>query len=156
MNRTLLTSYIVATLVALPIASFARQDVVHKASSQPQAAVASKTAVFATVKAANASVKAAVAANDLNAVNKQTGKSGTVQGTVAKLFAPPSNSLVVLNFADDYWTAATVVVRAKNFAKFPNLQTLKGKKVLVTGRVTEYKEKPQIEVSEPGQIKIIR
>jgi DNA/RNA endonuclease YhcR with UshA esterase domain len=143
--------------LALPLVSVARQDDSKGAvPNNPQTAVASKTAAFAVVKPTDPSVKRAIAATDLDSVTKQIGKSATIQGTVAELFAPGSNSLVVLNFSKEYWTAATVVVRAKNFSKIPNLQYLKGRKVLVTGRVVEYKEKAQIEVSEPGQIKIIK
>lgn len=157
MNRLSLALSIAATLFALPLTSFARQEA-GKASApkKPQTAVASKTATFGVVKPTDPTVKKALAATDLATVTKQIGKSATIQGTVAELFTPKSNSIVVLNFAKEYWTAATVVVPSKNFGKFPNLQTLKDKKVLVTGRVVEYKEKPQVEVSEPGQIKIIQ
>lgn len=157
MNRPLLALTITVALFVLPVTSFAQQESGKgSAPKKPQTAVASKTATFGAIKTTDPAVKKALVATDLAAVTKQIGKSATIQGTVAELFTPKSNSIVVLNFAKEYWTAATVVVPAKNFGKLPNLQTLKGKKVLVTGRVVEYKEKPQIEVSEPGQIKIIK
>lgn len=145
------------TLLTLPLVSVARQgETAGKPHPEPQSVVASKTVTFTTVKVADPSVKKSISANDIDAVKKKMDKDVTIRGTVRQLFSPKSNSIVVLNFANDYWTAATVMVRARNYDKFPDLQTLKDKKVLITGRVTDYNEKPQIEVSEPGQIKIIK
>ncbi|MBC8139405.1 MAG: hypothetical protein H8F28_26305 [Fibrella sp.] len=145
-------------LALLPLASVARQNEnpSRRPPLQPQSVVASKTAIFASIKVADPSVKKSLPANDLDAVTKRMDKDVTIRGTVRQLFLPKSNSIVVLNFANDYWTAATVSVRARNYDKFPDLRTLKDKKVLITGRVTEYNEKPQIEVSEPGQIRLIK
>jgi DNA/RNA endonuclease YhcR with UshA esterase domain len=152
MKRLLIAPLAIAALLG---ASFLPVHAQDKKPMATQASVASKTAKFATVKATDPSVKKAVAATSLDTVMKSVGKSITVVGTVDAVYVPKSNSIVILNFAKEYWTAATAALKAKDYAAFPNMQQLKGKKVLITGTVKEYKEKPEIELLKPAQIKII-
>ena len=49
----------------------------------------------------------------------------------------------------------TAVVRAENFAKFPDLKTLVGKQVVVTGKVTDYHGAAQFVPASPDQIKLV-
>ena len=121
-----------------------------------QAAVASKATAFASVPASDASVKKALAATDLAGAKKQAGKPASFVGTVDRTFTPKGNGLVILNFAKDYKTAVTGVVRANDFAKFPDLKALQGKKVLVSGTVQDYKGRPEIALSAPSQVKIVK
>ena len=127
-----------------------------EASEKPsQKSVAAKAA-FGTIAASDAKVKAASDPKDLTKAGKMTGKTGTFSGTVAQVYAMKGNNMVLLNFDKDYKAAITGVIRAKNFSKFPDLQTLKGKKVLVSGAVEDYKGRPEIQLASLDDIKIIK
>jgi DNA/RNA endonuclease YhcR with UshA esterase domain len=146
----------------LAVALLTTVSVVHaqkandtKPERKPQSAVAAKGKSFATVAATDAAVKNAGKADDLDAAKKQIGKTAAFTGTVDRVFAPKGNSVVLLNFAKDYKKAVVGAVAAKDFAAFPDLKTLKGKKVLVSGKVVEYKGQPQLELTDAAQIKII-
>jgi DNA/RNA endonuclease YhcR with UshA esterase domain len=39
---------------------------------------------------------------------------------------------------------------------FPNLQTLKGKRVWLSGKVVLYKGRPEVELLLPTQMKVVR
>ncbi len=129
-----------------------------KADSKPdrptQSSVAAKGA-FGTVKADDAKVKTAAKASDLEAAKKKVGKTATFTGTVDRVFTPKGNGLALLNFAKDYRAALTGVVGAKDFAKLPDLQTLVGKKVMVSGMVEDYKGQPQVRLDSADDIKVI-
>jgi hypothetical protein len=131
-----------------------RQD--DKPALKSQAEVAAKNKTFGTIAATDAKVKGALAAKDLAKAKKLTGKPGAFIGTVVKVFTPKSNKIVILNFAENYKEALTAVVKGSDFAKFPNLETLKGKKVLISGKFVEYKESVEIELTSPDQVKVIK
>jgi hypothetical protein len=150
-----------APLTAAPLSVPAAQketaqskDVKKVKKSQEESA--SKSATFTTVAATDKSVTGAVKATDLEGVKKLVGKPITFTGTVTKAFAPKGNNLVILNFAADYKTAVTAIVRQDSFSAFPLLATLEGKKVVVTGTVTEYQGRPEIELKTPSQIKLVK
>jgi Predicted RNA-binding protein, contains TRAM domain len=111
---------------------------------------------FATVAADSEAVAKALKADDLAGARNLIRKPGAFEGKVAEIFAPESNSVVILNFDSDYRNALSAVVYSAHFAKFPDLAKLKGKRVLVTGNFSEYKGRPQIELTNPSQIKIIK
>ncbi len=154
--RTLAASSAAALIAFLAAAPFAGAQTGENKERPAQAAVASKNAAFVSVPAGDASVKKALPATDLAGAKKQVGKAAAFVGTVDRTFTPKGNGLVILNFAKDYKTAVTGVVRAKDFAKFPDLKALQGKKVLVSGTVQDYKGRPEIALSAPSQVKIVK
>ena len=137
-------------LLALPALAQSAQD-----GRKPQHEVAAKTE-FAMVAPGDGSVKKALAASDLAGARKLIGKEGAFEGRVVEVFAPGSYGLVILNFNERYQSALTAVVFASRFSKFPDLAGLKDKRVLISGKFTEYKGRPQIELIDPAQIKIIK
>jgi DNA/RNA endonuclease YhcR with UshA esterase domain len=147
---------ILAVLTLFVASAPAQKPSEKKEPGKPQSAVAAKDKSFATVSAEDAVVKAALKADDLAGAKKQIDKTSTFTGTVAKVFLPDSNSVVLINFAKNYKEALTVVVYARNFAKFPNLNTLRGKKVVVTGKVSDYKGQPQVELTDVSALKIVK
>ncbi|MGC4043740.1 MAG: hypothetical protein QM758_08030 [Armatimonas sp.] len=153
MKKTLFSLF-VATIALGGIAI--AQDDTKKPERKPQAEIASTSATFATVAAGDGSVKGALKATDLDKAKEKQGKTGAFTGKIVKVFAPKSNSIVILNFHEDYKKAIGAVVDAKNFSKFPKLTELKGKTVLVTGKFDSYKGAPQINLTAPGQLKIVK
>lgn len=129
----------------------------NKKSDKPsQSSLASKTAQFGTISKTDKTYTAALKANDFAAGKKLIGKSGGFKGTVAKVYSPRSNNLVILNFDPDYKKAMVAVVQSKEFGKFPDLKALDGKEVVVSGKFINYQEQPELQLSEPGQVKIVK
>ena len=90
---------------------------------------------------------------------KYIGETKTVCGTVASAtYAVRSRGKpTFLNLNKPYPNHVfTIVIWGSNRGKFKNPPEVffKGKEVCVTGLITTYRGKPQIEVSEPSQIKI--
>jgi hypothetical protein len=154
--RTPFWSLTVAAALALPAVALQKSsgDPAKKEPRPAQSEVAS-TQSFGTVAASDSAVKGALAARDLEEAKKRIGKSGAFTGKVVKVFAPKSNSIVILNFAESYKDALTAVLRAPGFSRFPNMEELKGKKVLVTGTFSEFKGAPQIVLTQPSQVRIV-
>lgn len=167
MNRSAIvaSALLAGALLGIPAASVSAQAPTPSAGAhsmarrQPsfpaQPAVALK-AKFATVPAGSSAVKAAIPANDLAGAGKLIGKRGSLQGTVAQLYSPRDHDIAILDFAKDYKSAVTAIVKPANYSKLPSLQSLVGKHVLVTGTFTAYQGRPQIEVTSPSQVKIVR
>ena len=127
----------------------------EKKDHPEQSTVATKKE-FGTVKEKDASVSKALDAAKLADLKKLDGKDATFKGTVAKVYVARGNSMVILNFAKSYKDAATAVLRPANYDKFPDLQKLDGKKVVVTGKVELFKDQPEIILVKPEQIKVIK
>ncbi|MCX6367853.1 MAG: hypothetical protein NTX57_14280 [Armatimonadetes bacterium] len=147
---------VLAALCACAVSFVFAQDEKPKSDpAKPQASVASKTAKFDTVKRGDGSVKTALKATDLAGAKKLVGKDGAFEGVVVKVFSPRSNGLVILNFDKNYRNALTAVLRVKNYASFPDMQTLKGKHVLITGTFVDYKGSTEIQLTKSEQVKLI-
>lgn len=117
-----------------------------------QADAASATATFATVSKTNEAYTTALEAHDLDGAKGKVGSAGAFKGTVSGLFERPG--FLIVNFDKNYKTALSAVVRSKSFGAFPNLQTIVGKEVVVSGTFSLHQERPQIQLSTADQIKI--
>ncbi len=126
-----------------------------KTETKSQESVASKKP-FGTIKANDEAVTKALEARDLEAGKKLIGKEGAFVGTVSKIYTAKGNSLMVLNFDPDFRSAMTAILEPGEYDKFPNLKDLRDKKVLIKGKFVLYrKTQPQIELTDPAQIKIV-
>jgi hypothetical protein len=121
-----------------------------------QSAVASKTKTFASVAPTDASVSKALKAVNLESFRTLVSKDVVFEGTVVKTFAPKTNSVLVLNFAKDFKTAISAALRPKDYAAFPDLKALEGKRVLISGKLEDYKGRLEVVLTKPEQIKLIR
>ena len=92
----------------------------------------------------------------LDGAHQALGQTGSFRGTVTQLFEERDGDLVILDFDKNYRTALTAIVRNADFPKFPDLKALEGKEIVVSGKFTDYQGRVQIEVTDPGQIKIVR
>jgi DNA/RNA endonuclease YhcR with UshA esterase domain len=85
---------------------------------------------------------------------KYIGTNGIVVGTVAEVNL--AEKLVRLNFDKPYpGHTFTVVIWAANTNLFPDLSKLKGKTVEVSGKITDYRERPQIVLVNTNQLKVV-
>jgi DNA/RNA endonuclease YhcR with UshA esterase domain len=126
-----------------------------KSDRKPQSEVAAKTS-FGTIAANSPAVKKALDAKDLAGAQKLVGKDGAFQGTVTKVYTSKGNSIIILDFSPKFSDALTAVLKPENYAKFPNMETLNGKHILVSGKFEDFHGKPQIVLVKPDQVKIIK
>jgi DNA/RNA endonuclease YhcR with UshA esterase domain len=81
------------------------------------------------------------------------GQSVTVEGAVSNVFVARSG-ITLLDIGGRYPdNPFTAVIFASDAGKFPDVKTLGGKTVDVSGPVKLYKGKPEIVVSDAAQIK---
>ena len=128
----------------------------RKNSHESQKSSASKSAKFETVAKADKLYTGAIDAHDLSKASKMVGQDGAFRGKVAKLYTSRTGSVVSLNFDEDYKSALTAVVKASDFSKFPDLSQLEGKHVVISGTFSEFKGNPQILLTDPKQISIVK
>src|SRR5262249_11629616 len=121
-----------------------------------QQVVASKTARFATVDKDNPAYKNALDAHDLAGALKLVGNEGAFKGTVSKLYEERDGDIAILDFDPNYRTALTAVLRNASFPKFPDMKALEGKEIVVSGKFVDYRGNAQIELTDPGQIKLVK
>ena len=121
-----------------------------------QHVVASKTAKFGTADKDDAAYKNALDAHDLAGALKLVGKDGAFKGTVSKLYEERDGDMVVFDFDPNYRTALTAVLKNPDFPKFPDVKTLEGKEIVVTGKFVDFHGKAQIELTDPAQIKVVK
>jgi hypothetical protein len=121
-----------------------------------QGVVASKTAKFETTEKTDPLYKGALDAHELAGALKLVGKDGAFKGTITKLYEERDGDMVVLDFDPNYRTALTAALKNPDFPKFPDVKTLQGKEVVVSGRFVDFHGKAQIELTDPGQIKLVK
>jgi hypothetical protein len=126
------------------------------AQDSPQSSAASKSAKFETVMKTDALYTAALDAHDKAGAEKLIDKKGSFKGTVTKAFSPRGGGLVILNFDDDYKTALTAVLKKSDFSKFPDVSQLVGKEVVVSGKFIDFKGNPEIELTDPKQVAVVK
>jgi thiol-disulfide isomerase/thioredoxin len=100
--------------------------------------------------------QAALDAHDLTGALKLVGQTGAFKGTVDRIYEPESGSVLVLNFDPQYLTATTAVLKRTDFDKFPDVHTLVSNEVLVSGKFSVHKGRPEIQLTEPDQIKLVK
>jgi len=124
--------------------------------SLPAQSQLARKGAFATISASDPSVKHALPATNLAAAKGKLNQNAQFSGTVAKVYIGKGNARVLLDFAANYKTAVIGLVDAKNFAQFPDLRALSGKRVLVSGRVISFKDQTQIDLRTPSSIRVVR
>lgn len=86
---------------------------------------------------------------------KHIGETAIVTGTVAQV-STPDNGIIYLNIDEKYPNNEFTAVIFKKYAElFPDAKKLEGKKVEISGKIEEYKGKPQIVIKKEIQLKII-
>lgn len=81
------------------------------------------------------------------------GTSVTVCGKISGTYAG-KNGIIKLQFGDKYPNNTfTAIIFPANTSKFKTAEYYEGIEVCVTGKITMYKEKPEIELTDPKQLK---
>jgi hypothetical protein len=121
-----------------------------------QREVASKTATFGRISKSDHVYQKARDAHDLDGAHKFLGQPGAFKGTVTQIFEERDGDLLILDFDKNYRTAMTAILRNADFSKFPDMQMLQDKELVISGKFTEYQGRAQVELSDPAQIKLVQ
>ena len=82
------------------------------------------------------------------------GTNAIVTGKIAEV--NKTERLVRLNFDEPFPKSTfTAVIFAENMKLFPDVEKLKDKTVEVSGKITAYRERPQIVLTETNQLKVV-
>ena len=82
------------------------------------------------------------------------GQVVTVEGMVSEVHKLASGRATFIDMGGRYpYNVFTAVIFSSDASKFPDVETLNGKVVDITGRVTLYKGEPEIILNDPAQIK---
>jgi len=129
------------------VAAFA-QD---KADEKPAAAPAVPAAASA----------APISAGDDDALKANMDKNATVEGTVSRANWSNSGSIFFINFDEAKTTKFTAVFFKDQKEAMEKafdgdvVKALKGNKIQVTGKIIDYKGKPEMKLEKPEQIKVV-
>lgn len=131
----------------------AAESMVGSASQPPQAF--SKKVPLEHISATDAAVKNPMPADDLDTAEKNIDKPVTFVGRVSTVYVPGSNSVQIINFAENYKDAVSAAIDAPDYGKFPDPKTLEGKDLLITGQMIIFNKHLEVKLTSPDQIKIV-
>ena len=72
-------------------------------------------------------------AHNLPLARRSLGRPGRFHGTVTQVTQDAQNQTLVLEFDPQYTHALTAVLTFRGYSRFPNMQTLRGREVVVSG-----------------------
>ncbi len=87
--------------------------------------------------------------------HRHTGEEIVVEGTIVRTHR--TESMLYLNFHPNWKRHLTVVIHAKDLHRFPRdpESAYRGEKVRVRGEVQRYKDRPEMVVRDPADIRIV-
>lgn len=129
------------------------KDKAAKPPPKKQKEVASATATFAKVAKTEEGYTAAVDAHDIEGARKKDGTEGAFKGVVSGIYE--RFGLLIVNFDKDYKKALCAAMKGKSFAEFPDMQSIVGKEIVVSGKFTLHNDRPEIVIEKPEQIKLV-
>lgn len=105
---------------------------------------------------------ARLSADDVAGLKSNVGKWVTVTGTISRAELSQSKKVFRIAFKEAGTSGFNSVVFDRNLRAFEAelgadlSAALTGKTVEVTGKLEEYREKPQVVLREPGQLKVMK
>ena len=109
-------------------------------------------AIVLPLTAASASAQAVIAPCD---AFKHLGEKVTVEGAVDQVSHPASGYVTFINMCGSYPNNSfQAVISDDSAAKFPNIETIDGKTVDITGLVKRHKKRAEIILNDPAQLKL--
>jgi DNA/RNA endonuclease YhcR with UshA esterase domain len=109
-------------------------------------------ALVLTLAAWSAHAQSVIAAAD---APKHVGETVTVEGTVSAVHTDSGSGVTFIDMGGRYPDQVfTGVVFKDDASKFPNVESLTGKVVDITGRVHDYKGRPETILNDAAQLKV--
>lgn len=121
----------------------------------PQQAIASRTVVFGSTTRSAPAYTQAMASHNLALARQSLGKSGRFRGVVTQVYQDPQNQTLVLDFDPQYTRAITAVLTFRGYSRFPNMRSLRGREIVVSGPFLRYQDKIAVMLSQPSQIQVV-
>ena len=82
-------------------------------------------------------------------------KDVTVEGVVSEVHHAASGKVIFIEIGGRYpRNPFSAVIFKDHFNKFPTVDSLAGKTVDITGRIKEYRGRPEIVLDDPEQLKV--
>jgi exonuclease VII large subunit len=86
---------------------------------------------------------------------EHVGQMVTVDGVVSEVHHAASGKVIFIDIGGRYPNNAfAAVIFKEDFDKFPDVDALAGKTVDITGAIKLYKDRPEIILNDPRQIKV--
>jgi DNA/RNA endonuclease YhcR with UshA esterase domain len=105
------------------------------------------------IMAAGAQTPALIAPDE---AAKHVGETVRVQGIVTQVKITAKDSTTLIDFGPAFpHQVLTAVIHPADRKTFPGVETLTGKLVIVAGKVTLYKGKPEIVLTKPLQLQVV-
>jgi len=103
----------------------------------------------------------AIAASEIAQLSDLDGKDVAILGKVHSVYIPKSGSLVILNMGDDFKTCSKVIIEDRSFQRWNRSAKeigalYEGKTLVCEGLVGLFKNLPQVKVSEPTQLRVVK
>ena len=150
MKKLLTLSMILPLLAAAPV--LAETPAAPPAADKPAAPAAPAPA------APEAPAAGEFKPDDLEGLKAHVGKTVTIKGTVDNIGSSEKKGLVFVNFHRQFYKAVCVVVTSTpekvGDAQKELQQKLPGREVKVTGTLSEYKNRLQIQVADAAAIEV--
>lgn len=120
-----------------------------------QQSVASRALVFGSTARSAPAYKQAMDAHNIAQARQSLGRAVRFHGTVTKVYQDPAHQTLVLDFDPQYTRALTAVLTFRGYSRFPNMQALQGREVVVSGPLIRYQDKVAVMLTQPGQIQVV-
>ncbi len=86
---------------------------------------------------------------------QHVGQNVTVEGPVSEVHHAASGKVTFIDMGGHYPNNTfTAVIFADEASKFPNVDSLEGKTIDVSGQISLYRGRPEIILNDPAQIKM--
>jgi hypothetical protein len=133
-----------------------------KGDFAPKVDVAAGLKELSSVPAPNVPVAlpGVIAANDAAAIAAAVGKTATVRGKVSQVGQTKSASITFINFVGNTREQFVAIVKKDHLATVAaafggKLESLEGKTVEIHGEIIAYKDKPEIELRTPEDVRVV-
>ncbi len=157
MKKTSVFLFTAALYAALPAVLAAPRAKHHASGHAAHVSLAHAKGSFGSISAGSSAVRHALSASNLKAAAKLEGKQGSFVGKVVSVYIPSNKSVVLLDFAKPYYKAISAALKPAYYSQFPDMRSLLGKTVLLTGRLSLYNKKQlEIVLQRPSQIRVVQ
>lgn len=122
----------------------------------PQQALAARAVSFGLTTRSAPTYRQAIDAHNLALGRQRLGRPGSFHGVVTQVYQDPQHQTLVLDFDPQYPRALTAVLTFRAFSRFPDMQTLRGREVVVSGPLLRYQDKIAVMLSQPSQVQVVQ